>query len=102
MPCESAPPISAPSASRPGGIMAGHAGARRVIQGWHGPADRRRFRELGAWGEQTLAEIVDRHAALSPGKLAVRDGRAAWTYGEFGVLPLAHLAANRIGALFVP
>jgi non-ribosomal peptide synthetase component E (peptide arylation enzyme) len=98
---------------------------------WHGPADARRFRGLGVWGVETLAEIVDRHAWRCPDKLAVADASLRWTYGELtglssrvaqvlltwgvrpgdvvavqvpnsAVLPLVHLACVRIGAVFVP
>jgi non-ribosomal peptide synthetase component E (peptide arylation enzyme) len=95
------------------------------------PGDANRFRQIGVWGDHTLAEIVDHHAAAAPDKLAVADQHVRWSYAEFtdmskrmaqvllnlGVkpndpvvsqlpsctlLPLIHIAANRIGALYVP
>jgi non-ribosomal peptide synthetase component E (peptide arylation enzyme) len=97
----------------------------------HGPADAQRFCELGVWGTQTLAEIVDGHAARFPDKLAVADRQVRWSYAELidrsrrlarllldrgvgrgdvvavqvpnsVVLPLAHLACVRIGAIYLP
>jgi len=105
--------------------VCGQSGSR------HGEADSARFRELGVWGAETLAELVDRHAAQSPTKLAVADAYTRWTYAELTdrsrrlarwlldrgvgrgavvavqvpnsvVLPLAHLACVRIGAIYLP
>ncbi|CQD23862.1 AMP-dependent synthetase and ligase [Mycobacterium lentiflavum] len=90
-----------------------------------------RFREMGIWGDQTIADVIDAHAQRHPGKTAVIDSRESLTYGELrdlslrlarilldhGVdpgdpvavhlpgcvlLPALHLACNRIGALFLP
>jgi non-ribosomal peptide synthetase component E (peptide arylation enzyme) len=97
----------------------------------HDRADAQRFRALGVWGEQTLAEIVDGHANRTPEKLAVADARTRWSYRELTgnsrrlarvlleqdvrpgdvvavqipnsvLLPLVHLACVRIGAVFLP
>lgn len=104
---------------------------QRVIRSWHDVETRRRFRELGVWGDQTLAEIFDGHAEAHPDKLAVVDDVVRWSYGDLrdlslriaavlvdlgvepgdpvaaqlpscGLLPAIHLATNRIGAMFVP
>lgn len=90
-----------------------------------------RFREMGIWGDQTIADVIDAHAQRRPGKTAVIDSRESLTYRELrdlslrlarilldhGVdpgdpvavhlpgcvlLPALHLACNRIGALFLP
>jgi acyl-CoA synthetase (AMP-forming)/AMP-acid ligase II len=104
---------------------------RRVIKRLHGDADRRRFRELGVWCDENIAELFDRQAERYPGKVATVDGRVRWTYAELhdkvlrlaGLLldlgvkpgdpvltqlpscalqPLVHLACVRVGALYVP
>ena len=103
----------------------------RVIRHWHTDADAQRFRELGVWVDATLADQFDAHAERTPDRLAVSDGERRWTYGELraltlklaallldlgvatgepvaaqlpssGLVPLVHLACNRIGAIFVP
>ncbi len=103
----------------------------RVIRAWHDADAGRRFRELGLWGDQTLAEIFDEQADSHPDKLAVADAEVRWSYGELqdltlriasvlvdlgvepgdpiaaqlpscGLLAAVHLAANRAGAIFVP
>lgn len=90
-----------------------------------------RFREIGVWGDQTIADVVDDHAQRHPEKTAVIDSREKLTYAQLrdlslrlarvlldhGVepgdpvaihlpgcvlLPALHLACNRIGALFLP
>ncbi len=102
-----------------------------VVRRWHDGADARRFRELGLWGDATVAEIFDRQAESGPDKPAVLDGHRRWTYGELrdyslrlaaalpdlgvrpgdvvaaqvpscSLLPVIHLAANRIGSVFLP
>lgn len=103
----------------------------RVIREWHDEATRQRFRDSGLWGDRTIVEIVDDHAVANPDKLAVADDHVRLTYAELreqsrrvasvliglgvkpgdpvaaqlpscSLIPLLHLAANRIGAVFVP
>ncbi|MGK2964819.1 MAG: AMP-binding protein, partial [Tepidiformaceae bacterium] len=105
--------------------------ADRVIRSFHDDTDAARFLAEGVWGEQTFAEIVDGWAELDGQKLAVADQTVRWSYAELrdrsrrlasvfvdlGVqpgdpvvvqipssawLPAIHLAANRVGAIFVP
>jgi non-ribosomal peptide synthetase component E (peptide arylation enzyme) len=105
--------------------------ADRVIRRLHDDADAARFVADGLWGEQTFAEIVDGWAAAGGEKLAIADQTVRWSYAELrdislrlasvfvdlGVqpgdpvvvqipssawLPAVHLAANRVGAIFVP
>jgi acyl-CoA synthetase (AMP-forming)/AMP-acid ligase II len=102
-----------------------------IIRCWRTDAERERFRALGLWGDTTLAERFDEHAAREPGRLAVADARVRWSYGELqditrrlarvlldlgagpgavvaaqlpscALLPALHLACNRVGALLVP
>lgn len=90
-----------------------------------------RFREMGLWGDQTIADVVDDHAQRHREKTAVIDSREKLTYAELRdlslrlarvlldhgigpgdpvaihlpgcvLLPALHLACNRIGALFLP
>jgi non-ribosomal peptide synthetase component E (peptide arylation enzyme) len=103
----------------------------RVVRWRRLPGEAERYRELGLWGDLTLAEVIDAQAARHPERLAVADDRAQWSYAEFvdradrlarilldlgvregdavvtqlpncALLPLAHLAALRIGAIWVP
>ncbi|MFZ2963579.1 MAG: AMP-binding protein [Rhodoglobus sp.] len=105
--------------------------ADRVIRRFHDDADAARFVADGIWGEQTFAEIVDGWAAVDGEKLAIADQTVRWSYAQLrdislrlasvfvdlGVqpgdpivvqipssawLPAIHLAANRVGAVFVP
>lgn len=102
----------------------------RVLRRWHDAAQSAQYRRSGVWGDRTLPEIVDEHAVDAPDKVAVVDDHVRWTYGELrdlslraaqllldlgvgagdpvavqvpscGLLPLVHLAANRIGAFMV-
>ncbi|HEX4109972.1 MAG TPA: class I adenylate-forming enzyme family protein [Solirubrobacteraceae bacterium] len=97
----------------------------------HPPERRRHFGELGLWGERTIAELVAAQAERRPDHLAVADAHVRLRYGELwestgrlaallrdrgvapgdpvaaqlpscALLPLVHLACNRLGALFVP
>lgn len=90
-----------------------------------------RFREMGLWGDRTLADVFDEHAQRQPDKTAVIDSHDRLTYGQLrdlslrlarvlldhgvepgdpvavhlpgcALLPALHLACNRIGALFQP
>lgn len=90
-----------------------------------------RYRAMGLWGDQALCEVFDGHAERTPDKLAIADNHVRWTYGQLqdlssrlahallnlgvregtvvaaqlpscALLPLLHLATNRIGALMVP
>lgn len=101
------------------------------VRAWHGEQDRRRFRTEGLWGEDILSDVLDRHADAHPDKLAVADAERHWSYGELrswsrrmasvllelgarpgevigaqlpscALLPVVHLACNRIGAIFLP
>ena len=102
-----------------------------VITSHRQPGDAERFRRRGIWGDRTLAEIAAVQADSHPDKVAVVDQHVRWTYAdvidkslraaqvlrELGVgpgdrvaaqfpscalVPLVHLAANWIGALFIP
>ena len=103
----------------------------RVVRWRRLPGEPERFRELGLWGDRTPAEVVVEQAAARPDRLAVTDARVRWTYAELvdradrlarilvdlgvregdaviaqlpncALLPLTHLAALRIGAIWVP
>lgn len=41
-----------------------------------------RFREIGVWGDQTIADVVDDHAQRHPEKTAVIDSREKLTYAQ--------------------
>ncbi|MDT7671641.1 MAG: cyclohexanecarboxylate-CoA ligase [Pseudonocardiales bacterium] len=102
----------------------------RVIRGWHTAAQAAEYRQSGLWGDRNLPEIFDEFAAADPEKVAVVDDQVKWTYGELrelslraarlllelgvrpgdpvavqlpscALLPLVHLAANRLGAFMV-
>jgi acyl-CoA synthetase (AMP-forming)/AMP-acid ligase II len=102
-----------------------------VIRRLHDDAAGRRFRELGVWCDENIAELFDRQAERYPVKVATVDGRVRWTYAELrdkslrlagllldlgvepgdpvvtqlpscALLPLVHLACVRVGARFVP
>jgi acyl-coenzyme A synthetase/AMP-(fatty) acid ligase len=97
----------------------------------HSEAARKAFHDAGLWGDKLIVDYIDEHARRTPGKAAIIDGRETITYatlarrsenlaaalktmgvgaGEvvavrapnWAELPLAHLAANRIGAIFLP
>ncbi len=94
------------------------------------PDEEARYRRAGIWGDQTIYERFRAAADRFPDKLAVRDAKAHYTYADFrqlidnlaghlvrlGIgsgdvvaiqapnwaeLALLHLAANRIGALYL-
>lgn len=102
----------------------------RIVRCWLDETRSERYRALGIWGDQTLVEIFDKCTADSPDKTAVIDTHVRWTYEQLrdrtlraaqllldwgirpgdavavqlpscALLPLIHLAANRIGALMV-
>lgn len=89
------------------------------------------YRRLGYWTDRLIVDYVDEHAARTPDKAAITDNRGSITYQnlvrrtenlaasllELGVkagevvavqapnwaeLVLAHLALDRIGAIFLP
>jgi acyl-CoA synthetase (AMP-forming)/AMP-acid ligase II len=97
----------------------------------HADADRDAFRAAGLWGEKLIVDYVDEHARRDPEKSAIIDCRETISYAtlvrrsenlavalqKLGVgqgdvvaircanwaeLPITHLAANRIGAIFLP
>jgi non-ribosomal peptide synthetase component E (peptide arylation enzyme) len=96
----------------------------------HTDAEVEHYHRTGVWGDQTMPEIFDAQAAAFADKTAVVDGQVRWTYAELqdltlraaqllldlgvepgepvavqlptcALLPLVHLAANRIGAFMV-
>lgn len=102
-----------------------------MIRSHRRDGDAAMFRELGVWGDRTLAEIVADHGVSRPDKTAVIDQHVRWTYAELidkslrvarmlhdlgvrsgdrvvaqvqtsAVLPLVHLASNWLGAVFIP
>jgi non-ribosomal peptide synthetase component E (peptide arylation enzyme) len=102
----------------------------KVLHRWHDQEQARRYRQAGIWGDQTLPELFDEQVARDPDRMALIDDHVRWTYGELadltrraanlllhrgvkpgdpvavqlptcGLLPLVHLAANRIGAYIV-
>jgi non-ribosomal peptide synthetase component E (peptide arylation enzyme) len=102
-----------------------------VVRSWLDADRSARYRAEGLWGDATIVELFDRQAQLRPDKLAVADAEVRWTYAELqdrslrlarllvdlgvrrgeavaaqvpssALLPLMHLATNRIGALLVP
>ncbi len=102
----------------------------RVIRRWHNEEQARKYHDAGIWGDTTMPEMFDEHAAAHPEKPAVIDGQVRWSYGELAdltlraaqlllnlgvrpgdpvaaqvptcaLLPLINLAANRIGAYMV-
>ncbi|MBN9426952.1 MAG: AMP-binding protein [Burkholderiales bacterium] len=91
----------------------------------------RRHYESGAWTSRLLVDYFDERAAAAPGKTAIVEAHRTWTYHalqratrnlaasllRLGVgrgdviaaqlpnwaeLPIVHLAADRIGAIFMP
>ena len=101
------------------------------VRDLHSADDRERFRRSGHWAGKCLFEIVDGFGKTRPDRLAVTDGTRSYSYAELsgtsrraasalwrlglgagGVLaaylpntalsPLLHLAANRIGAVYLP
>jgi len=89
------------------------------------------YRKAGLWGDRLIVDHVDAHARRAPHKLAIADSRETIDYFELvrrsenlaagmlalGVgpgdtiavrapnwaeLPISHLAANRVGAIFLP
>ncbi|HUO41070.1 MAG TPA: AMP-binding protein [Mycobacterium sp.] len=104
--------------------------ASRVIRRWHDEAQAQSYRAAGIWADQTLPEIFDGNVQCDPDRLALIDDHVRWTYAELAeltlraanflrelgvqpgdpvavqlptcaLLPLIHLAANRIGAYMV-
>lgn len=102
----------------------------RIIRRWHDKAQAQSYRDAGIWGDKTMPEIFDEHAAHAPERVALIDAHVRWTYGELAdlslraarllltlgvrpgdpvaaqlptcaLLPLINLAANRIGAYMV-
>jgi non-ribosomal peptide synthetase component E (peptide arylation enzyme) len=94
------------------------------------PAEAARYRRAGIWGDATIFERFRAAADRFPAKIAVRDAKAQYTYAElrhlidnlaghllrlgirkgevvalqapnWAELALLHLAANRIGALYL-
>lgn len=90
-----------------------------------------RYRKAGLWHDKTLFELFAANAQRHPDKLAIVDGEQRITYGELrqrvdrlagqlldlglapgdvvslqcrnsSVMPLVHLACNRIGLLYLP
>lgn len=97
----------------------------------HSDADSAGFHAAGLWGDKLIVDFVDEHASVNPAKVAIVDSRETVTYAAlvrrsenlaaafkaFGLghgdvvairspnwaeLPTTHLAANRIGAVFLP
>jgi acyl-CoA synthetase (AMP-forming)/AMP-acid ligase II len=89
------------------------------------------YREAGLWGDRLIVDYVDANARRTPEKAAIIDSRETIAYAELarrsqnlaaallalGVgpgdavavrapnwaeLPISHLAANRVGAIFLP
>jgi acyl-CoA synthetase (AMP-forming)/AMP-acid ligase II len=89
------------------------------------------FRANGLWGDRLIVDHVDANARSTPAKAAIVDSRETIDYGElvrrsenlaaalkalaighgnvvaakcanWAELPIAHLAANRVGAIFLP
>ena len=104
---------------------------QRILQAWHNAEVKERYRQLGLWGDRTVAEVFDEQASLRSDKLAVADQTVRWSYRQLQDLSLrlasvlldlgvkegdpvaaqlpssawlatVHLAANRVGALFMP
>jgi acyl-CoA synthetase (AMP-forming)/AMP-acid ligase II len=89
------------------------------------------FHESGLWGDKLIVDFVDAHTRSNPAKAAIIDCRETVTYADlvrrsenlaaafkaiglghgdvvavrsanWAELPTTHLAANRIGAIFLP
>jgi Acyl-CoA synthetases (AMP-forming)/AMP-acid ligases II len=89
------------------------------------------YRQLGYWKDRLLIDYIDEHAGNSPDKVAITDNRGSLTYGQlvqktenlaaallklgigagevvavqspnWAELAIAHLALDRIGAVFLP
>ena len=103
---------------------------KRVVRHWHDATDGNRYRDMGIWGDRNMPELFDANVAAYPDKVAVVDAQVRWTYAQLqdmtlraarllldlgvqpgepvavqlptcALLPLVHLAANRIGAYMV-
>jgi acyl-coenzyme A synthetase/AMP-(fatty) acid ligase len=97
----------------------------------HSDAESAAFHEAGLWGDKLIVDFVDEHARSHPAKVAIVDCREMVTYAtlvrrsenlaaafkaiglghgdvvairsaNWAELPTTHLAANRIGAIFLP
>ncbi|CAN5733748.1 medium-chain fatty-acid--CoA ligase [soil metagenome] len=97
----------------------------------YGDAEFARFHSEGTWGDKTIVQLFDERAAATPDKTAIVERHRSLTYREvaamsrnvaaalreLGVeqgdvvavqapnwaeLPIVHLAAGRIGAIFLP
>ena len=95
------------------------------------PSSGEAYRKAGLWGDRLIVDHVDAHARRAPYKMAIADSRETLDYAEvvrrsenlaaamlaLGVcsgdtiavrapnwaeLPISHLAANRVGAIFLP
>lgn len=53
---------------------------RRLISSRHDPWAAQRYRQLGVWGDRTIAEIVDGWATRTPDKTAAVDRQVRWSY----------------------
>lgn len=102
----------------------------RVVRRMQTDAQVAEFHRAGVWEDRTMPEIFDEQVAAHRDKTAVVDGQVRWTYGELqdltlraaqllldlgvapgdpvavqlptcALLPVVHLAANRIGAFMV-
>lgn len=64
--------------------MAGKKTHRNLIEGWHPFTDEecRRYRARGLWHGLTVLDLLDRHAAVHPDKLAVVDEKTEVTWAE--------------------
>ncbi|QIK41573.1 AMP-binding protein [Pontivivens nitratireducens] len=89
------------------------------------------YRQLGYWKDRLLIDYIDEHAGNVPDKVAIADNRSSLTYSQlvqktenlaaallklgiktgdvvavqspnWAELPIAHLALDRIGAVFLP
>ncbi len=89
------------------------------------------FHEAGLWRDKLIVDHVDGHASTQPDKVAIIDSRGAYSFAtvqrrsenlaaalvamgvghgdviaarapNWAELPLCHLAANRVGAIYLP
>ena len=89
------------------------------------------FRRAGLWGDKLIVDYVDENAHATPNKAAIIDSRGTVSYADlvrrsenlaarlmargighgdaiavrapnWAELPIAHMAANRVGAIFLP
>ena len=101
------------------------------VRGWHDEQAGKRYRQAGLWSDRNVPELFDQQAEVYGAKLAAVDDVVRWSYEDLrdytmraaqvlldlgvqpgdavaaqlpncALIPALHIAANRVGAVFVP